>query len=98
MVSSLLAVERADRSTELAFDDDQRFVQQRAAACSDRGCEVRDEVAEAEIELSRRVVDSCVCLVDVRVVVPAAQIDLEETRSHIGGDEVASDDTRITKT
>src|SRR6476659_9437422 len=98
VVPALLSIEVAHSSSKFAFDDNQGFVEQSSAVRTERAREVRDKVSQTQIKLSRRIVNSCVRLVNVRVVIPSAEIDLKVTRSEIRSYEVPSDDARVAET
>jgi hypothetical protein len=80
MIPAAQVGQAAHRSAELAFDDDERFVKTGSSAGSRRRCKIGDQACETRIELTRGRVDS-VWSVNVLVIVPAAQRDLDVTRS-----------------
>ena len=88
VVAAALVVERADGAAELAHDDDQRLVE------DVHGGEIGEQRAEGGVELRALRVERLrgVAVVDVGVMVPAAEGGLDEARALVRGDEVARDD------
>src|SRR4026209_394674 len=85
----------ADRPAELTFRDDERIVEHRLPSAARRCGEVRDEIAKPEIKTPSGAVNTAVGSVDVRVVIPATQIDLDVPYTEVRHQNVPRRDARI---
>src|SRR6266516_1358319 len=70
---------------------------QRAPSASWQRRQIGDEVAQADIELTGRAVDSRIRSIDILMVVPTTQRDLDVARTKVRSNDVARRDTRIPK-
>src|SRR5689334_6863645 len=95
MIASLLACNVTDSAAELALDDDQCLVEQRPSSGSRNHCKVRKQIRQADIELSGRRVNARIGLVDVLVVVPTAERDLNVSGPKPRPKDVAGCDTCV---
>src|SRR5437016_3627596 len=77
VIASLLCGDVSDRSAELAFDYDQRVVEQRPSVAARYQRKIRHQICQTGVELARRRINSSVVRVNVLVVVPSAEGDLD---------------------
>src|SRR6266496_2666515 len=89
--------QRADRASEFALDHDEGFIEPAPARTTRRDRKVGNQIGESGIELACGPVDSGGGLVDVLMVVPATQIDLDIARTQISVNEISGNNAGIAK-
>src|SRR5262249_48085188 len=95
VIATLLARDVTDRAAELALHDDQCVVKQRSSSTSRHHCAIYKQIRQADIEQSGRLVEACIGLIDVWMIVPTAERDLNVSSPQAGPKDIARCETRI---
>src|SRR5437667_12472082 len=84
VVASLLARDVADSAPEFTLRDDQCFIELGSSAATGNGRQIRNQVRQTDAELACGRIDTPICGIDVLMVVPSAEGDLNVARAEIG--------------
>src|ERR1043166_6030350 len=97
VVSPLLARYVADRAPKFALEHDESVVQHRPALTTRHGCEVRHEVCQSCVQLSRRRINSGIGSINVLMIVPTTQCDLDVPRAELCRQDIAGGHACVSK-
>ena len=97
MISSLPVRDVSNSASEFTLNDNQGFIELCPASTPRHRCQIGQKVSEPNVELACRTIDSRVCCVDVLMVVPTTERDLDVARTEIRGNDIARRDTGISK-
>src|SRR5712664_2527447 len=97
MIASLLAGGIADRAAELAHHDDQRFIELASSAAARDDRKICNQIGHAYVQLARRRIDSSIRCIDVLMIVPSAERDLNVSRAEIRPKNVSCSQASISE-
>src|SRR5262249_19122343 len=83
VISPLLARDIADCTSEFALHYNQRFVELASAVAARSNREVGDKIRQTDVQLPRRRIDSGIRQVDILMIVPTTECELDVPGSEV---------------